>query len=187
MVLRMFIVSMVMGCLLFGGSVGAQSGNCPSNVDYLTQAHEQFDVGAYPEALTSYTCAVDADRLDDVAHMGRLQSALLAGDYLTAYAEIFLLNDSAPDVVQQTIQRLTDAMAADPETTATYQIRAFLYMFSGQPEMALADTGRILELESESAFAFLIQASAHELLGKVEEAGAAFATAIEYAPENPQP
>lgn len=141
---------------------------------------------AYSDALVSYACALAADPLDPVARIGRLQTALLVGDYLTAYGDAFLLRDGALSVLDSAIVAQTAALAESPDNVGAYKVRAFLYLFSGQPVMAYADTESILSLQPDSSFAYLVRAASIETLGDAEGAGHAFQMAIDIASDDAQ-
>ncbi len=182
----MLVVVVIMGSWVVARDAQAQSEGCQAQMDYLSQAQEQYDTAAYDDALASYTCALEADPLNDPAHIGRLQAALLAGDYLTAHSEVFLLNDGAARVLEAAIAGQTDVLAAQPDRIDAYEIRAFLYVFSGQPDAALVDAASILALEPDNVLAHIVQAVAQEMMGDAEEAASTFTRAVELSPDNPQ-
>ncbi len=164
----------------------AQAEVCQANVDYLTQAQGQFDAGAYADALASYKCGLQADPQNDTAHTGRLQAALLAGDYMTAHGEVFLLGDGTAGALHAAISNQTDALLAQPDSVTAYQIRAFLYAFSGQPDAALSDVDAVLAAEPDNVLGHVIRAVAQELMGDPDGAASSFAQAVALSPNNPQ-
>jgi tetratricopeptide (TPR) repeat protein len=166
--------------------VHAQADTCQAGVDYLAQAQAQYDARAYADAQESYTCALQADPQNDTTHIGRLQAALLAGDYMTAHGEVFLLGDSMGGALQAAIANQTEILSAQPDSVTAYQIRAFLYAFSGQPDAALADVDAILASEPDNVLAYAIRATAQELMGDPDGAASTFAQAVALSPDNPQ-
>jgi len=182
-----FVLAVMMGSSwVITGGVHAQVQVCQAEMDYLVQAQEQLVAAAYPDALVSYTCALRADPLNDQAHIGRLWAALLAGDYMTAHSEAFLLNDGAGQVLEAAIFEQTDVVSLQPDQLAARQIRAFLYAFSGRPDAALADVASILAVDQDNVLAHAIRAVAREVMGDAEGAASAFETAVDLSPDNPQ-
>ena len=186
MIRRLILAVVVVSCGVFARSAQATSEICATGVDYLVQAQAQFDAAAYTDAQVSYTCALETDPLNDQAHIGRLQAGLLAGDYMTAHSEVFLLNDGAARVLDEAIVSQTDVLAAQPDSVTAFQIRAFLLAFSGQPDAALTDVDFILSVEPDNVLAHMVQAIAQEMMGDADGAASTFAAAVELSPDNPQ-
>lgn len=170
---------MVIGIVGVVVTTHAQSEDCQVGVDYLAQAQGQIDAAAYADALASYTCALESDPEDALVRIGRLHSALLARDYLTAYGDVFLLTDGSTRAV-------ADVIAAQPEDVSGLQLRAFLLAFSGAPDAALADATAVLSVEPDNVLALLIQSASLEMVGDVDGAANAFASAESLSPDNPQ-
>jgi len=186
MIRRLLLVFVVLVTGVFAGSTSAQADTCQSGMDYLAQAQVAVESGAYTDALASYTCALQADPLNDQARIGRLQTALMAGDYLTAYGDAFLLNDGAYSVLASAIEAQSTLLSADPDNVDAYQVRAFLYLFSGQPDAATADAGAIIERNPDHVLAHVIQAAAYDMMGDADNAASAFETAVTLSPDNAQ-
>lgn len=177
---------MVIGMVGVAGTIQAQAGDCQAGVDYLAQAQEQVDAAAYADAQASYACALELERSSAQARLGRMQSALLAGDFLTAYGDVFLLNDGSAGAIVAAIAEQTDTLAAQPEAVNALQLRAFLYLFSGNPEAALADATAIIARDPENLLALLVQSASLEMVGDVDGAANAFDAAVALSPDNAQ-
>jgi tetratricopeptide (TPR) repeat protein len=186
MIRRFILAVVVVSCWAFAGSAQAKSETCATGVDYLVQAQAQFDAATYADAQASYTCALETDPLNEQAHVGRLQAALLAGDYLTAHSEVFLLGDGTSAVLESAIAGQTDVLAAQPDSVTALQIRAFLLVFSGQSDAALTDVDSILAVQPDNVLARMVQAVAQEMMGDAEGAASTFAQAVALSPDNPQ-
>jgi len=180
------VIMVVMANWLFASRVAAQDGGCLATVNYLSQATAQSLAAAYTDAFDSFTCALETDPSNTDARIGRLQAALLAGDFLTAYGDALLLNDGSFQVLDSAIADQTAILAVHSDSVSAYQIRAFLYLFSGQPNMARTDAESILNLASNNSLAHFIQAASSEMTGDTEGAARAFQTAVDQAPDSAQ-
>ncbi|MBN2472862.1 MAG: tetratricopeptide repeat protein [Anaerolineae bacterium] len=184
--LLVVLVLIVLGGLVFMPGVQAQSSSaCDAGVDYLMEAQAHVSAEAY-DVAQAYACALEADPVNDQAHIGRLQAAILSGDYLTAYGEVFLLSDGVSAALEVAIMSQTDLLAEQPDYVPAYQTRALLALFAGQPDVAQADADAILNREPDSAFAHVIQAGVQAMMGDPEGAAASRDAAFETALEDAQ-
>lgn len=162
----------------------AQTMTCDTSTDYLTTAQNAQDSGDYDTAVDAYSCALEADFFNYDLHLARLGSAVLAGNYMSAYGDVFLLNNNAPDAVFAEIDRLS----SEGDSLERAKVRAFLAIFAVMPDydLAMSDAEQILATESNSAFAHVIQAAAYEGMEDFEAALSAFNSATELEADNAQ-
>ena len=162
----------------------AQTMTCNASTDYLTTAQNAKDSGDYDTAVDAYSCALEADFFNNDLHLARLGSAVLAGNYMSAYGDVFLLTTTAPDAVFAEIDRLS----SEEDSLDRAKVRAFLAIFAVMPdyELAMSDAEQILATESDSAFAHVIQAAAYEGMEDFEAAVSAFNMATETESDNAQ-
>lgn len=179
---KLCLVVLALFVLALAVNVGfAQSEECDMSVDYAAEAESALEADDLDAAFAAYDCALESDAFDYDLRMDRMDSAILAGDYMTAYSDVFLLNNVAAEVVLVELEDLRDM-------DDYIKLRAFLAIFAVLPdyELALSDVESMLEDDPESAFAYVIRAAAYEGMEDFESAQAAFAQALELSPDNAQ-
>lgn len=112
---------------------------------------------------------------DAEPHLQRLNAALAAGNYLDAFEEFFLINDSAPAVVKAMYE-------LEAETGADRQAQAFFLVLTGRAEAAL----EAVDALPDSAFSYLVRAVANDMQGNTGDAADALAQAVELADNDAQ-
>jgi len=175
------IVVVVITLLLATGAGLAQRTDCAADVDYVEQAQSASAQGNLDLALSSYDCALRTDAADTNLRLERMHTALLAGDFMTAYSDVFWLNNIVPETI---LARLDDLRLADDQP----ELRAFLSIFAVLPdyELALSAAEAMITDDADSAFAYVIRAAAYEGIGDYELSDAAFEQASSLSPDDPQ-
>lgn len=175
---RYLVLLFVLAALFMLSSVMAQA-DCPAGVDYLAQAETAYQEGDFSMAMQAYGCVLISDPFNDSVRVERLASAVEVGDYMTAYGDVFLLNNTTPQTILGQI-----AGAEEGQT----KLRAFLAIFAVLPnyDLALSNVEHILAADPSSAFAYVIRAAAYEGLEDPENARSAFDQAVALAPDNAQ-
>ncbi len=160
----------------------AQSDTCDSRSDYVGIAQESSNQGDFETATQMYGCVLKFEAGNVEVRLARIASAILAEDYMSAYSDVFWLNNTTPETVLAHLDKLRQMEAEQ------YQTRAFLAIFVVVPDydLALVDAEQILTAEPDNAFAYVIQATAYEGLEDFEAASVAFNQAVERSPENAQ-
>ena len=77
----------------------AQAAPCDPTVDYISQAQVAARQEDFGTMLHAYRCALENDASNTTLYMERMSWAVLAGDYLTAYGDVFLLNNTTPETI----------------------------------------------------------------------------------------
>lgn len=186
MVRRLTLVLFVLGTWLTIAPAGAQSMDCLPDTLCLAWGQAQMQAGAYSEALARFTCAFESDPESEATHVGRLEASLLAGDYLTAYGEAFLLGDGHPTALDNAIAAQSDILTTRPDDMQALRLRAFLNLFAGRGSAALADAQAALERQPDDVLAHVISAGAYAMMGDADASVTAFEAAISLAPNNAQ-
>jgi tetratricopeptide (TPR) repeat protein len=178
--LNLVLLFLLLQSLMVGGVI-AQSSSCDDNLDYTAQAQAALEQDDFESAMQAYGCALESDPLNPALRIERLSSAVLAGGYMTAYSDVFLLNNTTPEAV---LTHLDELLNRDGQ----HKRRAFLAIFAVIPdyELALSDVEHILNVEPDSAFAYVIRAAAYEGLEDFDTAAAAFNQAVELSPDDAQ-
>lgn len=176
------IVLSMMIQLLAGSGLLAQTDMCEGGSDYIETAQTAFEQGDFETATQMYGCALALEPANTIIRLERIASAILADDYMTAYSDVFWLNNTSPETV---LEHLDELRQVEVEQHPT---RAFLAIFAVVPDydLALGDAEQILNAEPDNAFAYVIQAAAYEGLEDFEAASFAFNQAIERSPESAQ-
>ncbi len=151
---RYLVLLSVLAALFMLSSVMAQA-DCPAGVDYLAQAETAYQQADFSMALQAYDCVLISDPFNDSVRVKRLDSALEIGDYMTAYDDVFLLDNTTPQTI---LAQITGAEEGRPK------LRAFLAVFAVLPDydLALSNAEQILAADPSSAFAYVIRAATYE-------------------------
>ncbi|MBE2269700.1 MAG: tetratricopeptide repeat protein [Anaerolinea sp.] len=146
-----------------------------------------LQTGDYSEAITAYSCVIDADPLNTEAYLGRAQANLLSGAWYDAYADFVASDEFGQGDGSSFSANFDQANAwilAQPDQPEGYILRAWQYWFWAADSEALDDYERILRIEPDNLFALCYQSSSLNFLGEpIWEDG--LSRALELAPDNP--
>lgn len=175
------LVFLLVLSLVGGGGAMAQSASCDASRDYTSQAQTALEQDDFAAAMQAYGCALESDPLNPALRIERLSSAIQADDYMTAYSDVFLLNNTAPETV---LSHLDELRNGDEQR----ELRGFLAIFAVVPDydLALSNVEQILITEPENAFAYVIRAAAYEGLEDFDTAAVAFNQAVDLSPDDAQ-
>lgn len=157
---------------------------CSPGVDYLAQGQTSYASGNHSAAIDAFTCAIQLDSTNYQAYVGRFQAALLAGRYGLAVNDANALKDLAPDLFNATLEDYTMSLNMDNGDTQTLMFRALLYWTMAEDRRVLEDCQRIIELDPQNAFAYLLRGSSNQYLGDRLTPPADFTQAVNLEPTN---
>lgn len=121
-----------------------------------------FTFVLFAAVTLAQTPEVTAERTD---YVDALKTALAAGNYLDAYSEVVMLNDSAP------AERNT---LLESKANADAPARIFVMLFSYQVDQAVTAA----EALPDGEFVNVVKASADSMLGHADDSAAALALAL---------
>jgi hypothetical protein len=147
------------------GKASAQAETCVAGAPHVAEALNLYTAGAYTDAMNAFSCAIAAAPTDYSNYVGRMQSAVLARDYVRAVNDANTLNDYAPDLFTTTLQNYDTGLAANPNDIHTLMFRALLNWVGAQDGLVIADTELIIQLDPQNAFAWLFHGSSNKYLG----------------------
>lgn len=158
--------------------------HCTAGADFMTQGQQTYAAGDYRMAVRHFTCAIAENAGNYVAYLGRMQAALLAGQYGQAVSDANVLKDYAPDMFQSALDGYSVTISANPNDVSAYMLRAMLLWASARDEEALPDYDTILQLDPNNTFAYLFRGSSLQYLGDRLMPPDDFAAAIRLSPQN---
>ncbi len=170
---------------VFTVPVQAQSG-CSANVS-VDQGTKALDAGQYEEAITAFSCVIDADVSNAGAYLGRSQAYILNGDWLLAlgdYRSLSLYHKTLRPYWELLAVRYDHLIETDATNPTGYILRAYSYWYSDQDSIALKDDEKILQLDPSNLFGLTLRGSSRLALN-IQGYEEDWARALELSPDNP--
>ena len=189
--LRLCFMMIVLVSLLAVGTTVIAQDACELDVGvetYIAQGDGAFAQGDYMAALEAYTCVINLDPENGDAYFVRHQTYVLTNQWDYAHNDLATgyINAVDPEAMLVTLEQNYSMMIDEmPDSLDGYILRSFLYTWMGRYDEAFADFARILELDSDNAYALVNRAVAHAYVGNQEEAEQDAERAIEVAGDNP--
>lgn len=163
---------------------GAAQQMCAAGVDYTGQGQASYANGDYAAAVEAFTCAISLNGGNFDAYLGRAQAALLAGRYGMAVNDANVVTDYAPQIADAAMMDYNAQLTMGSGIVETYMMRALFYWTLAQDQLVLEDTARILQLDPQNAFAYLLRGSSNQYLGDRLTPPADFTQALLLDPDN---
>lgn len=162
--LSMFVVMM----LVFAVPAAAKV-NCDAKTDHYAAGLSALDAGEYTTAIESFDCVLLATPDNADALWGKVEAQIMAlwledAPYFII-ADLFTLDESAPELIDAAIEQATAAITADPKALEPYIIRAQLYWWRAQDDLALLDYEQIIALNPNLATAYAYRGSSNLYMG----------------------
>jgi hypothetical protein len=161
--------------------------DCPA--DPLADGQALLASGDYAGARAAFTCAAEADPAAIDAYRGRIEAALLSGDYADAVGDdtailIHVLPET-PDAFDTLIADYQSELASDPENITLLSGLSFAQWWVSDYAAAVETLDHLLALEPDNRYANAFRGSARYFNEAYEDGDADFAHALELEPDNP--
>jgi len=165
--------------------VAAVQGQAPCASDAAEAGQAALAAGEYAAAVDQFTCALQRDPTNVAAHQGRIEPALVTGQYGLAIADVNYLKDNAAEAFNAFQQTVVQAANVAPDSIEALMLRGFLYWATANDDLALIDFNAILQRDPDNGFALLFRGSSSQYLGNVLMAGDDFSDAAAVDASNP--
>jgi tetratricopeptide (TPR) repeat protein len=177
-----FIVAFVIAMGL--GVFPAAAQGCPPGINYLTNGSARANGGDLAGAIALYTCAIQSDRTNYEAYVGRMMAALDAEQFMLAVSDANAIKDYAPGLFTALLEDYNMRLGFDPNDLELRSLRGLLLWASAQDGRAIEDFNAILQRRADSAFAYLFRGSSSQYLGDRVSPSQDFAEATRLSPNN---
>lgn len=183
-IIRWFSAFFVVSLLAFHLNTARADAACASNAELLTLGQTSYASGDYAGAVDAFTCAILADSANYAAYLGRSQAALRVGRYSMAVNDANIVTDYAPHLVDTALADYTSQINMDGGSVPTFMQRALLYWTLAEDQLVIQDAERIIQLDPQNAFAYLLRGSSNQYLGDRLTPAADFTQALLLDPNN---